>query len=461
MRYTFQHLFITSAAVASVLAVPAAAQQPLSRELPERWLYTEAVEQTLPADDAWWREFDDPVLDSLISLGQDANYEIGMAMHRMEAARREIQVARAGYFPTVGLSGGYDRTRTDGVAVSTWSAQATASWELDIFGRVRANVNLQKHTYRASRAEWVGTQVSVASEIASTYIQLRIWQAQLAVAEAHISRQDTIAGLADTRFECGLASKIDVDQARGILYSTRATVPALHASIRSAVNSLGLLTGRYASELEPLLGSYTGLPDYRRIIAAGIPADLLRRRPDVVQAEEQLAAAAASVGIAKKDFLPTLAINGSIGWQSHGHGKFMTGDNLTYSIAPTLSWTVFDGLARKARVSAAREQQEALVDSYNHTVMNAYNEVDNALISYTEAIRSIADYSRAADTAREFLTLSLNLYTQGLSDFTNVANAQVSYLEYANSLIAARGKALTALVNIYRALGGGFSSNLQ
>ncbi len=139
----------------------------------------------------------------------------------------------------------------------------------------------------------------------------------------------------------------------------------------------------------------------------------------------------------------------------------MTGDNLTYSIAPTLSWTVFDGLARKARVSAAREQQEALVDSYNYTVMNAYNEVDNALISYTEAIRSIADYSRAADTAREFLTLSLNLYTQGLSDFTNVANAQVSYLEYANSLIAARGKALTALVNIYRALGGGFSSNLQ
>ncbi len=194
-------------------------------------------------------------------------------------------------------------------------------------------------------------------------------------------------------------------------------------------------------------------------MATGIPADLLRRRPDIVAAEQNLAAAAAAVGIAKKDFLPSLAINGSVGVQSHGHGPFFSRDNLAYSIEPTLTWTLFDGLARNARAAAAREQEQALVEQYRYTVMNAYNEVDNALTAYTESVRSIADCERAETAAAEFLDLSVGLYTQGLSDFTNVANAQVSYLEYTNAVVAARGRALSALIDLYRTLGGGFATD--
>lgn len=448
-------LFACFAPVAA--AISAAVPAP---PLPERWQYAEASEQTLPADDGWWSEFADPVLDSLINLGEEANYDIAIAVRRVEIARQQLREARTAWYPQIGLSGGYERARQAGVTANTYSAMATASWEIDIFGRVRESVKAGRNTYLASRADRVGTMVSVAAEIGSAYMQLRVWQAELAVAEAHISRQDTIAGIANARFECGLAAKVDVDQARGILYSTRATVPALRTSIRKAVNTLALLTGRYAAEIEPLLAVGSGLPDYRRLIPAGIPADILRRRPDVVAAEYSVAAAAAQVGIAKKDFLPSLTINGSVGVSSDGHGKFFSSDHLVYTVAPTLSWTLFDGMARSARVTAAREQEQSLVEQYRYTVMNAVAETDNALCAYTQAVRSIADCERAAAAASEFLTLSLELYTQGLSDFTNVANAQVSYLQYANSVITARGNALAALVDLYRALGGGYSLQL-
>lgn len=448
-----------SAALPAIAAETASSK--LCPPLPASWVYTEAASQPLPADDSWWREFNDPVLDSLIIMGEQANYDVAMALHRMEAANRQIALARADYYPTVDLSGGYTRSRSDGVNLNTYSATATASWQIDIFGKVTAGVRQKKAAYRASRAEWAGTLVSVAAQIASTYIQLRAWQAELAVAEAHISRQDTVAGIARTRFDCGLAPRTDVDQAEMILYSTRAGVPGLQASIRSAVNALGLLTARYASDIEPLLARSAALPDYRRLLATGVPADLLRRRPDVVEAEANLAAAAAAVGIAKKDFLPTLTIQGSVGLESHGHSKFFSSDNLAYSVGPTLSWTVFDGLARNANVAIARQQEEALVEQYRYTVMNAVNEVDNALSAYHEAVRSIADYEQADHAAGNFLTRSLDLYTQGLSSFTGVADAQISYLQYTNSLIAARAKALTALVQLYEALGGGYSSDAQ
>lgn len=456
----FQLFILLFAAVSPAFAGETGGEL-VSPPLPDRWQYTEAASQPLPADDAWWREFNDPVLDSLIVMGEEANYDVAMALHRMAAADRQIAVARAAYFPTIGLQGGYTRSRQEGVNLNTYTATATASWQVDIFGKVTAAVRQKKAAYRASRAEWAGTQVSMAAQIASTYMQLRSWQAQLAVAEAHISRQDTVATMARARFECGLAPRTDVDQAEMILYSTRATVPTLRSSIRSAINSLGLLTGRYASEIEALLASRSGLPDWRRLLSTGVPADLLRRRPDVVEAEQNVAAAAAAVGIAKKDFLPTLTIDGSVGLESHGHGKFFSGDNLVYSVGPTLSWTVFDGLARRANVAIAREDYEALVEQYRYTVMNAVDEVDNALTSYTEAVRSIADYERADHAAAEFLTRALDLYTQGLSDFTSVADAQISYLQYNNSLISARANALAALVDLYRALGGGYSSDLQ
>jgi len=452
----FRLFIVILAAVAAVWPSYGGVPESLQRPMPGAWTYASEFDQVSPSDDGWWRGFDDAVLDSLIGMGERANFDVAMAARRMESARQQMRVARAAYFPQIGVQGGYERSRSAGVTANTFTAEATASWQIDLFGKVTASVRQSKAQYRASRAEYAGAMVSLAGDIASHYVQLRVWQAELAVARAHIERQDTIAGIANTRFECGLASKIDVDQAQMILYSTRASVPALESSIHTAVSALALLVGMYPSEIEALLAPTDGLPDYRRLIGAGVPSELLRRRPDIVAAEYNLAAAAAAVGIAKKDFLPTLTLNGSVGVVSDGHGKFFSRDRLAYSVAPTLSWPVFDGMARSARVAAARADMEALVEQYNYTVMNAYNEVDNAMNSYLNSMRQIAEYERAAAAADEFLRLSLDLYTQGLSDFTNVANAQVDLLTYTNSVIVARGQAMSALVSLYEALGGGF-----
>ncbi len=448
--------YILAALLPGALALNAGDRDVLRSPMPERWTYDSAMEQQLPGDDLWWRWFDDPVLDSLVSMAENANFDVLAAGHRMEAARRAMQEARAGYFPVIAVQGGYSRQRAHGISFNNYDLQATASWQIDLFGKVTASARKAKSQYKVSRAEWVGTMVSMAGQLATNYIQLRVWQAELDVARRHIERQDTVAGIANSRFECGLASKIDVEQARSILYSTRASVPQLETSVHTAISAIALLLGVYPSDIQPMLERERPLPPHIMPVSAGVPAQLLRRRPDVAAAEYNLAAAAAALGIAKKDFLPTLTIEGSVGVSSDGHGKFFSDHNLAYSVGPTLSWTIFDGMARSARVASAREEMEALTDTYNYTVMNAFNEVDNALYSYTNALRTVKEYEAARDASAEFYRLSIDLYTKGLSDFTNVANAQIDLLNYSNSVITARGEALSALVSLYEALGGGF-----
>lgn len=426
------------------------------RIMPNEWTYQSDVVQVLPAEDGWWKLFDDPILDSLIVMAQEQNYDILMATRRIEAARQQVRAAKAAYYPTIDLSASYTREREAGVNSNTYNVGASMSWEIDLFGRITANVSQQKAGLRVSKVDREATMVSVAAELATNYIQLRVYQAQLAVAQAHISRQDSVVGIARTRFECGLVSKIDVDQALTILYSTRADVPMLRSSIRSTINAIALLTGSYADQMYSLLAPMRELPDHHRIVAIGIPADLLRRRPDVLAAEAQVAQAAAALGVARKDYLPTLTLEGNIGYLNHGHGDIFDSNHLTYSVAPTLSWTVFSGFARAANIAAARADMERLIDNYNLTLMTAYNEADNAMVAYSNSLQRIDDYQSAQQSSAEFMHLSIELYRNGLSDFTNVANAQTSYLSYTNSEIAARGSSLLNLIQLYRALGGGF-----
>lgn len=429
----------------------------LTRAIPDSWEYSEGAQQTLPSNDNWWQSFGDPILDSLISMGEDANFNLAMAYRRMEAASRQMAVARAAYYPSIDIAAGYTRQRASEVNSNRWDLGASASWQIDIFGRVGASVKQKKAQYKASRAEWVGAMVSMAGDIASTYMQLRVWQAELAVASRHAEVQDSITELVRARFECGLAAKPQLAQAQATLHSIRATIPQLNTSIATAISSLALLTGRYPEELAPVLRPAKSLPDYHQIVSTGVPSELLRRRPDILAAEYQLAAAAAAVGIAKKDFLPTLALQGSVGVAAPKPGDMFSKSGFYYSVAPTLSWTLFDGFARRANVATAREQMEEQIANYNYTVINAYNEVDNALVEYRNLVDQIGEYEQATRDARDFLRLSLNLYTQGLSPYSDVATAQQNLLSYNNSLLVARGDALTALIKLYEALGGGFS----
>ena len=433
--------------------------------IPGQWEYVSQFTQKLPSDDDWWKTFGDADLDSLISMAQRGNYDVGAAVARIEMAKKSLDAARSSYFPTIDLSAGWVKGQNSGATSKTvvnssaydyFSLGASAQWEIDLFGKITQNVKAGKAAYNASRAEYDGVMVSLAANVAKAYITLRTYQRELEVAKSHLAEQEKVLAIVQARFKAGIGDKLEVSQSKNVVATTKASIPALESMIESAINSLGLLTATYPSEIHQWLS--TPIAPMRIIYGAelGVPADLLRRRPDIRQAEAQLAGYAAQVGVAKKDFLPTLTLNGSIGTQAHDAGNLFGKHSMYWEIQPTLSWTLFDGLARNYRTAEARAQLEAAVYSYNYTVMNAVIDVDNATTTYKSSIRTYELMEDAVEASRESLDLSVELYKKGLSPFSNVVDAQISYLENQDSRISARRNALNAVVALYQALGGGW-----
>lgn len=436
--------------------------------VPGRWIYTPQVEPVLPADDAWWQSFGDPLLTRLIAEGQKNNFNISAAMHRIAMNRQLWKEAGAAYYPTVGVSAGWTAMQQSARTSSLYretaetdylSIGAQLTWEIDLFGRVKENQKQRKAAVNASRADYAGVQLSVAANIAKAYFTLRMYQAELATALEQDSSQQHILQITETRRDVGLASGLDVAQARQVMATTKSSIPGLQAMVQTSLNSLALLVGVYPDELNYLLApSSPSLPAPSHLVKVGTPADLIRRRPDIAAAEYTLAGYAAQIGIAKKDFLPTLTLNGSIGTASHKPGKLFASHSFDWEVAPTLSWTVFEGNARNYRVEAAKEQMQAELDSYNLTVMTAVQEVDNAMTAYSAALQTLDLYRDLEKQTDRTMELSLDLYKQGLSDFTNVMNAQISVLSARNSVISAHADALQKLVTLYQALGGGWTA---
>lgn len=459
-------------AISAVLAAGSAfADSPAGApELPEHWAWEpEHIQQAPEVSDRWWRQFADPVLDSLVTLGMERNYNLEIAHRRSEMARAAVGQARSGWMPSVGLNAGWSRSRSSGALgkgetfrpepASYFNAGLSASWEIDIFGKVASGVKQKKAQYRASRAEYAGTMVSLAAQIASTYITLRQYQQQYAIAMAHSERQMKTVKIAEARFETTLASKLDVAQAWGTYYSTQASVPMLRNSIRRSINALALLVGEYPQAVEEWLSATGTLPESREDVAMGVPADLLRRRPDIAQAEAELAAAAAQAGIAKKDFLPTLTLNGAIGTSARDFSNLFSSDSFTYSITPTLSWTLFDGLNRKYALQSARENLEASAASYQLAIMTAVQEADNAISTYYSSLEQQGVIQQVIEQNTEALTLALDRYKNSLSPMSDVITAQLNALSSENNLVTAKANALQALISLYEALGGGYNED--
>ena len=445
--------------------LPAVDKGTLADSVPGRWMYVSEHLQTLPCDDEWWKTLGDPTLDTLITLGVRRNEDVLAAFHRIGVARQTVRQARAGYYPTIGVGAGWTKNRSsgqlvkDGRASTTdyFSADASMSWEIDVFGRVTAQARRAKSLYQASRADYAAAMVSLCGEIARNYANLRVAQAQLAVANAHIKLQDSVMHIAQHRYEAELASKLDVEQAATTYYATVASIPSLEAQVSTSINAIAILIGDFPQNLSGRLLQPAPIPLYEQKVAVGLPLDLIRRRPDVIAAEYNLAAAAQAVGIAKKEFLPTLSLTGSIGTQAHKIDKLFTHDSFTYTIAPSLSWTVFDGFSRNASLQSARESMQESIDSYNMAVLTAVEEADNAMANYDSAVREAGLMDNVLTHAERSFELSFDLYRSGLTSFTNLSDSQIAYLQYANSVVTARGNALLALVTLYESLGGGWT----
>lgn len=437
----------------------------LRSPLPERWLYVPDHLQTSPSEDKWWKEFGDTTLNMLIAKAETNNYNVASALKRVELANKEMEITRAGYYPVLGASAGWNGSQQSGavsknvgpsVRSSYFSAGVNMSWEIDVFGKIKRQLKANRASVDVSRADYDAVMVSLCANVAKTYLQLRTYQMQHQVAIDHIKSQEKVLKIAEARQEAGIGDMLEVTQAKIVLYSTQSSLPGLESSIRTTANALAVLTGVYPAEIVPQLLVPGVLPKDMGMPAVGVPVDLLRRRPDIVEAEAQLAQYAAMIGVAKNDFLPVLSLDGSIGTSAHKIGNMFGAHSLDYSIAPTLSWTIFDGLARNHKTAEAKIQLEEAADNYNLTVLNAVEEVENAISRYNSSLQEIECLNMLIEQSRKSLELSLDLYKQGLTAFSNVVDAQQSYLENQNSLVASRGDALSQLVNLYQALGGGF-----
>lgn len=440
----------------------------LRDSIPEKWEYKSQFSQKLPTDDDWWKTFADHDLDSLINMALDENYNLAAAMSRIEMAKKTIDVARAAYFPSIDLSAGWVKGQNSGYTGTAlgkaagydyFSLGASAQWEIDLFGKITQNVKASKAAYDATKAEYEGVMVSLAANVAKAYINLRTYQRELFVANDHLASQEKVLTIVEARFKAGIGDKLEVTQSKTVVATTKASIPSIEAMIESSINSLALLTARYPSDIHDWLAK--PIAPLQIIYGAdlGVPADLLRRRPDIIEAEANLAQYAAEVGVAKKDFLPTLAISGSISTQSHEAKHLFAKNSLAWEISPTLTWTLFDGLARNYKTAEAKAQLESAVYTYNYTVMNAVVEVENATTTFKTSLDTYNLMEDAVEQSRESLDLAVDLYKKGLTPFSNVVDAQISYLENQDSRITARRNALTAIVSLYQALGGGWNQN--
>ncbi|MFP5134197.1 Outer membrane protein OprM [Bacteroides salyersiae] len=438
----------------------------LDTPLPQAWEEGgEVFRQTLPVDDQWWKSFGDTTLDSLISIAVDRNYSVLTAIDRMNMAKAGLRMERSGFFPTVGINAGWTRQQTSGntseLPQSTqhyYDVSANMSWELDIFGSIRQRVKAQKETFAASKEEYTAVMVSLSAQVASSYIQLRELQQELKVVERNCASQAAVLKITEVRYNTGLVSKLDVAQAKSVYFNTKASIPQLESGINQYITSLAVLLGTYPQEIRPVLERVGELPDYMEPISIGIPADLLMRRPDIRSAEHQINAQAASLGASKSDWLPQVFIKGSVGYASKDFKDLTKHKSFTYEIAPALSWTIFSGGKLVNATKSARAQLDEAIDQFNQTVLTAVQETDNAMTAYRSSIKQIVALREVRNQGQETLTLSLDLYKQGLTPFQNVLDAQRSLLSYENQLVQARGNSLLQLIALYQALGGGWNN---
>lgn len=437
----------------------------LERPLPDEWQEKDILfQQVLPVDDQWWKVFEDATLDSLIHLAMEQNPSVLMAINRIDQAKAQWRISQSEFYPSLTFNGGWTRQQTSGnlgtgspqAWTGYYSASVQMSWQLDVFGVIREKAKAQKELYAASREEYNATMVSLCAEVASAYFNLREVQQELDVLRRNAVSQEAVVKITESRYKTGLVSKLDVAQAKSVYYSTLASIPTTEANVIQYLNTLAVLLGLYPQDVTDALSDTKPLPDYMEPVGVGVPGELLLRRPDVRGAERQVNAQAALLGASKRDWLPEFFLNGSFGYASDDLKDVGKKGSMTWSIAPSMTWNLFNGGRNLQEERLQRAQLDESINQFNQTVLTAVQEVDNAMSAYKNSIKQIVACKEMLYQGKEAFDLSLDLYKQGLTPFQNVLDAQRSMLTYENTLVKAKGYSLVCLVQMYQALGGGW-----
>lgn len=433
-------------------------------KLPANWTTARATAE-VPADLArWWQQLDDPLLERLIDEALAGSLDLRLARSRLRQARAARQQSLSGYSPTLTTAVGGSRSKA-AEAVSTQQERTLydvgfdASWEIDLFGGTRRAVEAATADQAAVAADLENTRVSLLAEVAQNYVDLRSYQQRLAIARDNLDSQSATLQLTEWRNRAGLASSSDVEQARSNREQTRAGIPDLEVGLAAAANRLAVLLGRHPGTLPGELRDVRPLPTVKTAIGAGIPADVLRQRPDLRAAERTLAAETARVGQKLAARYPSLSLGGSFGWQAYSLAALGGSDTLLRAVSGSLAATLFDGGKLQAAVAIQSALQEQALLSYEASVLGALEEVENALTAYAAAHERVAARRAAADAARNAARLSRSLYESGLTDFQKVLETERTRLTTEDSLATAEAAVLSNLIKLYKALGGGWQAS--
>ena len=438
-------------------------------EVPQKWKEeAQGITPSAVADvSRWWTVFKDPKLDALIERAVGSNKDLKIAEARVREARAQRGVVSADLYPAVNAAAGYTYNQVT-VTVPNYSTGAVngpyslfqagfdSSWELDIFGKTRRAIEAANANIQVSQENRRDVLVTLLSDVAVNYLQVRGSQLRLSIARSNIASQQQTLELTEARFAAGLSSELDVAQQKAQLATTQATVPVMENSMRQAIHQISVLLGQEPGALLDELLQEAPLPPVPPDVPVGLPSELLRRRPDIRSAERQLAAATAQIGVATAALFPQFSITGSIGQESMFTSRFFVPQSNLFSVGPSVTWPVFDAGRIRANIQVKNAQQEEALVGYEQTILTAMKDVENSLIAYSKEQDSREYLKQSVAANQRAYDISYELYMKGLVDFLNVLVTQRNLYLTQDQLAQSDQQVSADLVSLYKALGGGW-----
>ena len=417
---------------------------------------------------AWWKNFNDTNLDALVATAVQSNLTLRIAEARVREARAERGVVAAGLWPSVDGTASYTRNRFGarqfpplagfGVPLDydLYSAGFDAAWEIDVFGGTRRAVEAAQADIGAAEYGQRDVLVSLLAEVARDYLEARGYQQRLRITHDNLRVQQQLLDLTSNRFEHGLSSDLDVQQATAVLRSTEAEVPTLETGYRQSVYALAVLLDRPPGALLDGMSAIEPIPVTPPVVPVGLPADLLGRRPDVQSAERRLAAATARIGVAKSDLLPKFSLTGFANLESVSADNWFDYGSRVWTAGPTVEWELFEAGRIRANIRVQNARQEEALDEYQQILLVALQDAENALTAYAREQVRRESLSRSVEANRQALELSTQLYQSGLADFLQVLDSERSLYEAQDERVQSDQAVSVDLVQLYKALGGGW-----
>jgi len=411
----------------------------------------------------WWTNFNDPVLTGLIERAVTGNLNLKQALNSVRQARIQRGIADADRFPSVNSSGSAGRTYSkdmsgDFTGTNSFRLGLDASWEVDLFGGVKRSIEAADANLEATEESYRDVLVSLLAEVALNYIEVRSYQAQILVAESHLKSQEETYNITKWRYQAGLTTELDVENASKNLEQTRSQIPSLKISLEQTKNRIAVLLGSEPGALDSALDEYRAIPVAPNEIALGIPADLLRRRPDLRKAERELAAQTAKIGVAEAKRYPKVSLSGDIGLSALALGDLFSSDRLSTGVSSGISWPVYDAGRIMKNIAIQYAAQEQKLIAYKAALLTALEDVENAMTSYTYGLARRESLLKALESAEQAAETSRAQYSSGLIDFQSVLEAESTFLTFQNNVVQSDAQIIKNLIGLYKALGGGWST---